>query len=382
MGLAKQGHKVTLATLWSSEAERAGLDALKPYCAEIYAEHLPRLNSFANCLAAIPTSTPLQASYCWHPRLANQTVTLLRNKNGSGNIDLVHVEHLRGVKYGLNIKARGLSTPVVWDSVDCISYLFKQSAESGPGASKRWLTQFEYQRTVGYEGQLPRKFDHSLVTSQVDKNALISLSHDSPVPSDITVLPNGVDLEYFTPMKNLEKENAALVVSGKMSYHANQAMVLHLVNDIMPLVWKARPDAHVWIVGKDPPKNIRKLAEQPRITVTGTISDIRPYLQRAAVAVAPLVYGAGVQNKILEAMACGTPVVTTPKAVAGLSAVPEQDLLVGRSASEFASCVLDLLEDPARRDRLGAAGRQFVEISHSWESIIHQLSRVYNEVLS
>jgi len=121
------------------------------------------------------------------------------------------------------------------------------------------------------------------------------------------------------------------------------------------------------------------MAENPAITITGTVDDIRPYLQSAAIAVAPITYGAGIQNKILEAMACATPVVTTPQAISALAVQPDRDLLVASEPADFVAKILSLLDEPDQRRNLGDYGRRFVEHNHDWEAISAQLTGVYVE---
>jgi glycosyltransferase involved in cell wall biosynthesis len=166
-----------------------------------------------------------------------------------------------------------------------------------------------------------------------------------------------------------------------MSYHANIRMVLHLVHEIMPIVWESRHDVTLVIAGKDPPREIRDLAANPSIQVTGTVSDIRPYLQRATMAVSPLVYGVGIQNKVLEAMACGTPVITTSQAISALSVVPGQDVLVADTPESFAEAILRLFGDPIRQEQLSRAGRKYVEEHHNWNKIAIQLEDIYCEAI-
>jgi glycosyltransferase involved in cell wall biosynthesis len=173
-----------------------------------------------------------------------------------------------------------------------------------------------------------------------------------------------------------------VVISGKMSYHANVAMVLHFVRDILPLIRAQRPDVRLCLVGKEPPREIRTLARDPAITVTGTVSDVRPYLRQATVAVAPLLYGVGIQNKVLEAMACATPTVATPQAVSALPAPVEGAVAVAASDRAFAEEVLALLAEPRRRREIGAAGRRYVETHHSWKGIVAQLEGAYHEIMA
>jgi glycosyltransferase involved in cell wall biosynthesis len=273
--------------------------------------------------------------------------------------------------------------PVVWDSVDCISLLFKQAAERSKRIVSRWMTQFELGRTRRYEGWLARQFPRVLVTSKHDREGLLEVMPRGASGEHIRVLPNGVDLAYYTPFgAQQEKECATLVISGKMSYHANVTMTLNFAENILPLIWSKRPDVKLMVVGKDPTPALRALAKNPSIQVTGTVDDIRPYLHRATLAVTPIMYGAGIQNKVLEAMACGLPVVSTAKAVSALNVAPGSDLMVADSPEEMSNAVLRLLDEPELRAQMGQAGRKYVEKNHQWSCIAARLEEVYHEVIA
>ena len=168
-----------------------------------------------------------------------------------------------------------------------------------------------------------------------------------------------------------------VLFSGKMSYHANSAAALYLAHEIMPRIWAGCPEARLWLAGKDPTSAIRALADDPRITVTGTVDDIRPYLQQATLAVAPMLYGAGIQNKVLEAMACGVPVVATPIVCHSLKVTPGRNILLGNNPDQLANQSLRLLREPELRNSLGRAGRQYVERHHQWPDIVRHLVAVY-----
>jgi glycosyltransferase involved in cell wall biosynthesis len=165
-----------------------------------------------------------------------------------------------------------------------------------------------------------------------------------------------------------------------MSYHANVAAALDLASRVMPQVWTHRPDARLTIAGKDPTPELLALTADRRITVTGTVPDLRPYLARATVAVSPMRYGVGIQNKLLEAMAMATPVVSTPQAIAALQVQPGRDLLVADTAQAIAEGVMALLTDETQRHRVGQAGRHYVETNHNWNAAAEKLEMVYQEV--
>jgi sugar transferase (PEP-CTERM/EpsH1 system associated) len=383
--LSSRGHQVSLLTVWTGDVERSDVDALRDTCYRVIALPLRRPRSAWNCLLALPTHEPLQSVYCWHPALAAKMWGLVREGGMRSAFDLVHIEHLRGAKYGRMLRARlrqaGSSLPLVWDSVDCISLLFRHTARQSAGRASRAIARLECGRTEAYERRAVQEFDKVLVTSPADRAALLSLSGETVGDDRVCVLPNGVDLEYFQIGGRDTRARDTLVMTGKMSYHANVKMVLHFVTAIWPVIRSGMPDVRLWIVGKDPPRELRRLGEDPTIRVTGTVPDLRPYLQAATVAVAPLAYGVGIQNKILEAMACATPVVTTSQALSALSAVPYRDLVVGDEPAAFAAAVIELLRKPDWRAEVGLSGRRYVEAKHAWPTIAARLEEVYDAAI-
>lgn len=382
--LSARRHHVTVATLWSGDRDRAALAELASICHEVQAVRLPAWRSLLNCVRAVPASEPLQAWYSWSAELADR-VAVLQSK-----ADVTHVEHLRGVKYALHAQARSTAgrPPIVWDSVDCISYLFGQAVHARTDLAGRLVNRFELSRTRRYEGRMATEFDRVLITSAVDRDALVAAMPASSRAIEssaarIRLIPNGVDTGYFSPTGEPRRPRT-LVFSGKMSYHANVASVHHLVTAVMPRVWARVPDVEVVIVGQHPPRSVRDLAtaHSPRVTVTGSVPDVRPFLRAATAAMVPLVYGAGSQFKVLEAMACETPVVATSRAVAALDARPGRDLIVVDEPGRFADAVVGLLENPVLQRDIGRSGRAYVEAHHRWDLIAARLEAIYEEALA
>jgi glycosyltransferase involved in cell wall biosynthesis len=271
--------------------------------------------------------------------------------------------------------------PTIFDSVDSISLLFERVRHSGPTWRSRLLAGLDLARTRRYEGRLLERYPRVLVTSPQDRDALAVLSTRQDIDGRLVVLPNGVDLDYFKPL-GTPRDPATLIFSGKMSYHANVAAALDLATQVMPRVWVHRSEARLVIAGKDPTSELLALTADPRITVTGTVPDLRPYLAQATVAVSPIRYGVGIQNKVLEAMAMATPVVSTPQAITALQARPGQDLLVADIPQAIAEIVGALLSDGALRDRIGRAGRHYVETHHNWNLVVEKLESVYREAIA
>jgi len=388
-GLARRGHQLTVAAICGSRQELEELESLRSPAVETVGCLVPQWQSMLNCLKTLPGRDPLQAMHSWSEPM-RQTLFHLVNREP---FDLVHIEHLRAALFGLQLRKdvheqSGHGIPIVWDSVDCISHLFRQASTGSRSIKGRLMTTLELARTERFEGRILGCFDRVVVTAPTDAAALNALSatHGQSHNSNVHVVCNGVDLDYFRPSEGA-RQAATIVITGKMSYHANITAVKYLVKDIMPLVWRQRPEARLVVVGKDPPPDVRALANSPRpasaegaVEVTGTVADIRPYLHGAAVAVAPVPYGAGVQNKVLEAMACGVAMVASPQAVSALPGA-HHNLLVADSAEHFADHLLRVLTDATFRDAIGKAGRSFVEANYSWDRTVQDLEHVYQGVI-
>jgi glycosyltransferase involved in cell wall biosynthesis len=375
--IAGRGHKITLYTLWSTDAERQDLTDISQYCEKVVSCYLSKTQSAINVFLSLPTKQPLQSVYCWHPKFYEKILDDLKVNTP----DVIHIEHLRGSCYGFrlleDLKQIGNQIPIIWDSVDSITYLFSQAIERKQTVFQRAVLGIELPRTRKYEHNTLRSYKQILVTSKNDRRALLSLCNGFTDCANVQVIPNGVDLDYFHPGQTHQRAENCLIVSGKMSYHANINMVEFLVTQIMPKVWREIPDIELWVVGKDPPKALRDYANHKQITVTGTVSDLRPYLRNATLALAPIRYGAGIQNKVLEAMACETPVIATSQAISALQVDPGAHLFAADEPVEFASRVIELMNDPGKRLEMGRAGRLYVENWHDWKKIAFELEMVY-----
>jgi sugar transferase (PEP-CTERM/EpsH1 system associated) len=375
-------HEVTIATQVASEQELNDVETLRTQgFAVVTIEESKRQAALRSGMALLG-SLPLQVAYARSQRFIQAAQQLWAQRT----FDVVHVEHLRGIA---SMESLAQAHPLVWDAVDCISLLSKQTMVGGPSLPVRALALLEHKRTQRYEGRILHMLSHVLVTSERDRQAMIELHRtqignatgsDEEANARIRVLPNGVDLAYFSPL-NLERRRFNVVFSGKMSYHANVATALYLYRQIMPLIWQQQPETTLTIVGSKPPSSIQQLASDPRVEVTGYVEDLRPYVGRAQVMLSPMVYSVGIQNKVLEAMALGTPVVVAAQAAAALGARPGRDLLVANSANEFAELTLRLMNEAELHVMLSQSGRIYVEQQHDWRAITDRLVDVYQQAI-
>lgn len=372
--LVARGNAVTLVCPAHGPEDAAALDALRPLCTAITVAG-GRAATAAAYLRALPGPLPLQAAHCLSPAF----VAAVRSAISGGRFDVVHIEHLRGAEVA-RAAAAGLpdAPPLVLDAVDSISLLFERTLRRSPSPATRTMALVDLARTKRYEAAYGQRFAHITITSPEDRWALTALREQLGATggAPVTVVPNGVDVDYFRPSEG-ERERDTVLFSGKMSYHANEAAALYLLREVMPLVWRSRPATRVVIAGARPGPRLLAFRRDPRVEVTGFVPDLRQYLTSAAVAVAPITYGVGVQNKVLEAMACGAPVVAARQATVALAARPGAELLVADSAVEFAQQIVALLGDPARGAALGQAARTYVERCHSWEGSATLLEECY-----
>lgn len=368
--LARNGHVVRLIALQPPEDAWVRDVPVRDVCESVHVFPIGRARTLGNALAAVPRDLPLQAAYSIHREMEEFVAREARH------CDVVHVEHLRGSLLARRVRA----VPRVLDAVDSISALFEQTQRQAVSWKHRLMARADLGRTRRFEHSLSRTFDRVIVSSGRDAAAFRQLEAIPPVDSsaNVVALPNGVDLDYFQPVRQ-PCTPATVLFTGKMSYHANEAAAIRLVTGIMPRVWARHPEARVVIAGKDPGPRVRRLAVDNRISVTGFVNDLRPCFSSATVVMAPLVYGTGIQNKILEAMSCGVPVVASPQAREGLGALDGQDLLVGQSDEDLARCAANVISDSGLREGLAANARRYVAAHHDWSELGERLAEVYDE---
>ncbi len=196
----------------------------------------------------------------------------------------------------------------------------------------------------------------------------------------VYLAPNGVDVDFFHPNEAVQRDNRTAVYMGDYKYFPNTDAVMYFVESIMPLIQQKRPDFHLTLLGKDPSPAIQALAGE-HITVTGLVDDTRPYLQSSAVFICPLRSGSGTRFKLMEALACGCPVVSTNIGAEGLDAQDGVHMLLRDEPQAFADAVVSLLNDPEKGREIGKAGREWVIQKHAWEHSAALLRQAYEAIM-
>jgi glycosyltransferase involved in cell wall biosynthesis len=215
----------------------------------------------------------------------------------------------------------------------------------------------ECARVTAYERDVAHRATGGVVIAALDR--------DTIGDPRLAIAPNGVDLETFGFYAG-DRDPETLVFTGNMGYQPNVDAVTWFAAECWPALRAKRPNLRFLIVGARPTPAVTALARLPGIAVTGRVESMVPYLQRATISVCPIRCGSGMQNKLLEAMSTGAPVVTTDFANRGIGAVAGRDLAVAADAGEFAAAVLRLLDEPAERARLANSARAWVEATYGW----------------
>jgi glycosyltransferase involved in cell wall biosynthesis len=255
--------------------------------------------------------------------------------------------------------------------------LHQRLAQVEPGLARKGFNWLEAVKLRREESRTWMKARACLVTSRREKAIVEAMSPQTLVE----VIPNGVDIDYFSTQNASRVDRSAIVFTGRMNYRPNADAAVHFARDILPTVLRARADAVFYVVGSDPPPEVRALAGS-NVVITGAVDDVRPFLNRAAVVVAPIRAGSGTRLKILEALAAVKAVVSTPLGCEGLDLQPGRHLVVADSREKFAAEVVRLLGDPGLAAELGAAGAARVSQAYGWATTLAPLDRLLEAVAS
>lgn len=362
--LLSLSHEITLITPILHPVDSRSREVVSYLCKRWIAVPFRQQAAFRNLLSFPFSRLPMQVLYFCPPALRKTVQRLIWEES----YDLLHVQLARMAP----VAESATDVSKVIDFIDALSLNMYRRAkrERWP---LNWVFHLEHKKMVRYERNLMSVFDRQVVSSPLDKKAMGDFE-------TIHVVPNGVDLNDF-PYNESGRDDSLIIFTGRMGYFPNAEAAIHFATRIFPLVRKQVPDACFLIVGADPPRRVRSLAKLRGIEVTGYVPQIQDYLARATLAVAPMQAGTGIQNKLLEAMASGVPVVATPYALGGMEVIDGEHLLVAEDDKEFAEKVVHLLKDRALRCRLARNARRLVEEKYTWERSVKMLEEVYQRAI-
>lgn len=364
--LAKK-HNLSLVSFIQTKAELQYVDPLKEFFSSVDTIYLPAWKSKVNMGLNILSGKPLQVSYFKDSLFDEKISEILVRKQ----IDVVYIFHLRMAQYF--IKRNNVYR--VLDLCDTVSFFMGRLLKHARWYMKPIYT-YEIAKVKKYEQQLMDYFEEYWIISQEDKDALES----NQKFSNIQIIPNGVDIEYF---KNTEEGSGrkSIIFVGYMSVESIDA-VFYFYDHILPIVRKEVPDVLFYIVGANPPDKVKALEKDKNIIVTGYVEDLREYYKKASVAIAPMRFVAGMQNKILEAMSMSLPVVSTFYGNEGINAKDGESIFVEDKPEHFAQKVILLLKNNEIRKKMGNSARKFIEENYSWYRLFERVNEVEKKIVN
>jgi sugar transferase (PEP-CTERM/EpsH1 system associated) len=358
---------VYLACLVPEKAALAHVPRLRDMCAEVAAFPIDRRAQKLRALMRARPGRPLMPDFYFSPALKTWVDRALARHR----FDTLYIYTVAMAPY----VAPGAGPRPILDAVDIDSEKWAAYTAKSPFPMRAvWAR--EARTLLAYERQAAARSAQTLFVSQAEAARFLALAPE--LAGRVDYVENGVDLDRFSPALTFAspfgESGPCLVFTGHMDYRPNEDAVAWFAHDVLPLVRHAVPQAAFWIVGANPGPAVRRLVHLPGVVVTGRVDDTRPYLAHAAACVCPLRMARGIQNKVLEAAAMGRPVIVSPAAFQGVSALPGRDLLVAETAADFAAACRDVLA--GKYQGLGDAARAAMIATYAWDATLLRLDRI------
>jgi len=351
-------HQLTLACPLDGRRELAAVRELRTLVPDLECTVLGSLRRQASALAALAGGLPLSVRYFTSRALAGR----IRQRAAAERFDVTYVSSSSMAQYAPP------GVPLVMDFVDVDSEKFaRYGRETQP--PMRWIYRLEAERLRRYERAVAARARVSVFVTSAEAALFRTIAPDATT----AVVPNGVNPEYFRPMWYRASGVPTIVFTGALDYFPNVDAVRYFSDAILPLIRRQVPRARFLIVGRRPHRLVRALRRPGSIEVAADVPDVRPYLAQGHVAVVPLRIARGIQNKVLEAMAMGLPVVALPGPAQGIEARIGAEWFVEDGPEAFAARVVHLLEAPTERMRVGRQARQLVEEQYAWRQILPRI---------
>lgn len=355
-------HQVWLGAAADDPGDMQYVPVLRERCADVCIAPLGLAARTLNMLSGFHLGLPLSVARFRHRRLETWIAHVLEDVRP--DVILVYSSALAQYLIG-RVKP---GARVVVDFVDADAEKWRAyAAQTKP--PMRWVYAREFASLVKFERRVLDLAQSGILISETERALLGDFIPEGK--SKLSVVPNGVNTDYFR-QDDANPDSQEVVLCGRMDYRPNVDAAQWFVESILPQIRQACPQAVFRIVGAAPTAEVLALAKTDGVEVTGSVPDVRPYLAKAAVVVAPLRIARGIQNKVLEGLAAGRPVVGTPNALDGIGAQVGRDVLVAAEAGDFARAVIDVLQGKAPRD-LAANGQRFVVGRYQWSAQLAKL---------
>jgi glycosyltransferase involved in cell wall biosynthesis len=377
-GVHAAGHEVHLLSIGEPAQLAVNRAALDEFCASVEIVPLPHRKIQHRLRDLLVTNLADMQRRCDSPHFAVQ----LERTLAAQRFDVIQIESLEMATYLPTIQRALPGTPIVYDSFNAEFDLQRTIYEAERYSPRRLpaalYSLVQWRRLTRFERSVCESVDHIIAVSDADADAFARLAPGRPV----SIVPNGIDAApYAQSDTTLDLGRYALVFTGSMGYRPNVDAALWFADQILPRVRARIPEAKFFVVGSQPHPRINAIRQREDVEVTGWVPDVNPFLHAAAVYVVPLRMGSGTRLKLLQAMAAGQAAVSTSVGAQGLDVQDGVQLRLADTAEDFARVLIELLEDPVQRRKLGENGAQYVHTYHGWPVIVPKLLNVYDRIV-
>jgi polysaccharide biosynthesis protein PslH len=363
----QKNNVVSVITFLRKKKQLDEIEELKKLNFNILYIKISFLESILNVIISFFNRVPLQVAW-YKSKKMKQKVSQLIN---SGEYDVAYFHLIRSAQYFPETSNKNSVLKVI-DFTDAVSLYLNRFFSIEKNIFKKIFLGIERKRIEQYE-TVANKFDSVFICSEVDREYL----RQKGIGTRMKILRNGVDTQNFETEKQDYDQNR-IIFTGNMPYYANYDAAIYFSKEIFPLVLKEVPNAKFYIVGQDPPLRVRSLACD-NIIVTGFVKDIKLEYLRSNINVAPMRFGAGTLNKIIESLVLGVPVISTPIAVEGFPEEIKKNIIVASGSREFADSVIRYLKDPELRQQFMEKDKSIIKEMLSWENIVKQFENDLKE---
>lgn len=364
--LAKK-HDVTLVTWHQGGPPPKGyIKAVEDLGVELHYTILNPVKAGIISLFRLPLKYPLEISFYYQSELKKIVNKLLEERE----FDLGFSFFMRTADYIRNHKMKKILM-----AEDCRTEYQRRSSRESTNILQKAVRFWEVMKLKHYEPEIVNHFDAATFVTREDIELMKKMNPDA----NYKLLTNGTDVDSYVPPDNPERKG--ILFAGRLDIWANVLMLRETVKEILPRIREKIPEAQFNIVGARPPAEVKALVQaNNHVTLTSDVPEMRPFLQEAAVFLHPHAGGSGIQNKLLEAMACGCPVVTTPTGNQGIYAKHEEEAMIGRNPEELAEHTVRILKDKDFAEMISRNCRSLMVRTHSWDIVYKQLDQMIEEI--
>ena len=360
------GYKITLVSLVTEDDDIEACYKNNNFFDELIPVRFDKKLAYLNAIKAIFNDKPFIVEYFYSNAMQKVVDKLIKENN----FDIITGYMIRIAPY----LEKHCDKNIIIDFVDAVSMMYKRRIKNVQSLWDKFKIGIEYLKVKNYEKKCAKIFKMQTVISQTDKDYIEQFSKKS----NIKIIANGVNTEYYFPVDFPKKNNICFV--GSMQYIPNSEATMYFATKVFPLIKKEIPDAKFKIIGANPRKDLLETVKDiDSVEVTGRVEDVREYMKDCKVSVCPVKIAGGVQNKILEAMSMGIPVVTTMEGAEGIDA-SEDILYVANSEEEYAKKVIWLMQNNNLQKEIGYKSREFVLNNFSWEKVGNDWDKLIKEV--